>query len=667
MTFEKDIRQSALYREAAALYEDMRRPGSGQISDAAEINCSPDAKRAAFSGALVEKLDGTPTTRICEVEFVTGETRVLTFGPNTDRCPKYSPDGRLIAFLSDRRNKGNFQLYLLDASTGAAIDTPPVEGWVEYLHWSPDGGRILLAVAGHGADIPSEQGAVTSKQVGTQFPSWIPVVEAGEENFRWRHAWVYTLASNTVRRVSGSRENIWEAVWCGNDAIVSVTSLGPSEGMWYSARLYLIDIHTCKSREIYTPIAQLGWPSACPAGKHIAFVEAVCSDRWVVAGDLKLIEIATGKVQRVDTRDIDITHTEWRSDRVLLVAGHRSFETAVGLFHLEHGSFIEAWSSREVTASGRYIRVSGVRDRGDCVMIGEGFLRAPEVALISGGTYRTVRSFDLGCAEAGRTVAAADPITWRASDGLELQGWLVMPHGEAPHALILNIHGGPIWQWRPMWLGRNGAALLMLLKRGFAVFFPNPRGSSGRGQEFAGCVFGDMGGAETADHLSGIDYLVSAGIADPKRLGVTGASHGGFMTSWIIAQDPRFAAAVPVAPVTNWVSEHLISNLSHFCEISLNDRYTNPLGSYFQRSPILHADKVKTPTLNICGALDRATPPTEAMQFHNVLLQNGVKSVLVTYPEEGHGVRSFPAMIDYAARIVGWFEKHISKRVGDAT
>ena len=91
----------------------------------------------------------------------------------------------------------------------------------------------------------------------------------------------------------------------------------------------------------------------------------------------------------------------------------------------------------------------------------------------------------------------------------------------------------------------------------------------------------------------------------------------------------------------------------------LADRYTNPEGQYFQRSPIMHAHKARTPTLNICGALDRCTPPEEAMQFHRALLENGVKSVLVTYPEEGHGIRKFPASIDYASRIVGWFEEHM--------
>jgi dipeptidyl aminopeptidase/acylaminoacyl peptidase len=247
-------------------------------------------------------------------------------------------------------------------------------------------------------------------------------------------------------------------------------------------------------------------------------------------------------------------------------------------------------------------------------------------------------------------------------DGLEIQGWLLRPGGKGPHPLVMSVHGGPVWHWRPAWLGRSGVPFLMLVKRGYAVFLPNPRGSAGRGQDFIRPVLGEMGGADTYDYLSGLDHLVKQGIADPQRLGVTGGSYGGYMSSWLITQDARFAAAVPVAPVTNQVTEHLVSNIPHFVALFLADTYTNPGGKYFQRSPIMHAHKVKTPTLSICGALDRCTPPEEALQFHNALLENGVKSVLVTYPEEGHGVRKFPAAIDYAARMVAWFEEHMPSR-----
>jgi dipeptidyl aminopeptidase/acylaminoacyl peptidase len=109
------------------------------------------------------------------------------------------------------------------------------------------------------------------------------------------------------------------------------------------------------------------------------------------------------------------------------------------------------------------------------------------------------------------------------------------------------------------------------------------------------------------------------------------------------------------------VTEHLISNIPHFVREFLADDYTNLNGKYYSRSPLMHARRVKTPTLSICGALDRCTPPEEARQFHSALLENGVESVLVTYPEEGHGVRKWPAAMDYAARVVGWFVEHMRR------
>jgi dipeptidyl aminopeptidase/acylaminoacyl peptidase len=656
----RDIRETALYREAEALYNTLRQPGTGQISDAAEIHASPDGQYAVFAATIVDKLDGAPTTRVCQFDLTSTATRVLTFGPNTDRLPKYSPDGRQIAFLSDRYREGDFQLYLLDPIRGAARGTPHVDGWVEYLHWSPDGQRVLLGVAGHGADISGGQGAVTSKQVTQNLPSWMPAVETGTENYRWRRVWVYDLATDHVRQVSDAETNIWEAVWCGNDALAAVVSPGSAEGLWYNARLHVVDIATGISREIYKPKDQLGWPAASPSGKHLAIVEAVCSDRWIVAGELRLIEPESGKVRHVDTRGVDVSYTEWRSERQLLLAGHGGFETVVGLCDAVFGTFAEVWRGQDVTTGGWYVTVSGYKEPGDCVLVGESFVRAPEVAVIRKGKYQPIKSFDLGCADQAKAIRV-ECVTWRAPDDLEIQGWLLRPQGKGPYPLVMNVHGGPIWQWRPVWLGRSSRGLpaLMLVKRGYAVFFPNPRGSTGRGQDFARHVMGDMGGADAYDCLSGLDHLVAQGIADPTRLGVTGGSYGGFMTSWLITQDDRFAAAVAVAPVTNYVTEHLIGNIPHFVTLFLADKYNNLAGKYFQRSPIMHAHKAKTPTLNICGALDRCTPPEEAVQFHNTLLENGVKSRLVIYPEEGHGVRKLPAAVDYVARVVAWFHEHM--------
>jgi dipeptidyl aminopeptidase/acylaminoacyl peptidase len=195
------------------------------------------------------------------------------------------------------------------------------------------------------------------------------------------------------------------------------------------------------------------------------------------------------------------------------------------------------------------------------------------------------------------------------------------------------------------------------VSRGYAVFFPNPRGSTGKGQAFAEMVYGDMGGADAQDDLAGIDALIERGIADPDRLGVVGGSYGGFMAAWLVTQTDRFAASVALSPVTDWYSQHLTSNIGRWDHLILKDDIAKPGGEYFARSPIAFAHRVTTPTLLTAGAVDRCTPSGQAREFHQALLENGVDTELAIYPGEGHGVRQLPATIDWITRIVGWFER----------
>jgi len=205
-----------------------------------------------------------------------------------------------------------------------------------------------------------------------------------------------------------------------------------------------------------------------------------CSDRWIVAGDLLLIDTKSGKISRVDSHGVDITCAEWRSDRHLLLAGHRGFETVVSLYDASLDAFTELWSSRDIATSGRYATVSGFNDKGDCVLVGESFTRSPEMGIIRNGKYQSVKSFDLGYADQIGSISSVEPVNWTASDGLEIQGWLLRPPGKGPHPLVMNIHGGPVGHWRPGWLGRpRSVPLLKLIQRGYAIFYPNPRGEFG--------------------------------------------------------------------------------------------------------------------------------------------------------------------------------------------
>ena len=658
---QRDIRQTPPFIEAQHLYQDIWPAHSQRIVEAQQLNTSPDGRSAVFSGTCGNGVGRPAAQRIFHIDLQSGFLSALTPNSCPEKRPMHSPCGKHIAFLSDRDGGGNFQLTLLNLSKNLISKAPAVAGWVEELSWSPDGGSILLTVAGHGADQGSGQGAVPSKQYNEQQPECVPEVSAGDEDYRWRHLWVYDIATRKLRKIPTQDINVWEAVWCGNNNIAAITSDQPGEEAWYSATLKHIHPRTGKAQNLFTPSDQIAYLCATPSGQSLALVSAISSDRGVVAGDLITIDINTQTARQVSSNHVDITSVEWLSETRLLSAGQRGFDTVI----LDHRltdrsnseSVRELWQSSEISGAGHYIKVCSLR-AGDCLFIAEGFKRAPEIGRISSGLYHPVKSFDQGYQQQAEAIHKVEQITWQAADGLDIQGWLLLPKGSAPHPLVMDMHGGPVWQWQPHWLGRR-LHILMLLRHGYAVFMPNPRGSAGRGQDYCRKVLGDLGGADSQDCLSGLDYLVDQGLADPSKIGLIGHSYGGYLGAWLISQDQRFASAVISAPMINYVSQHLLSNISHYVELFLQDHYKNLDGKYLQRSPITYAHQVTTPTLSLCGALDRCTPAAEATQFHNALLENGVKTVLVNYPLEGHGIKGIPAMLDYSARIYTWLAEHM--------
>lgn len=656
-----DVRGTPTYRAVEQASLDWLRVGSGQVAEIVDAALSPDGRTIAAAGVVVDELVGTPRQRLCLVDVATGALKLVSDSPRTDRKPVWSPDGRTLAFLSDRTRAGDFQLQLMEVASGeiraAALD----QAWVEYALWSPDGRHLLLGAAGAGADLAGAQGGVRAPSAGEDgLPDWAPKIEAGPDEGQWRSLWLHDPATGAARRLSPTGVNVWEAAWCGPGAVIGVASDAPGEETWYGADLRRIDLATGAVTRLYQPKDQIGWISASPSGARIALAEAVCSDRTIVAGEL-LAGPADGSLQRIDTDGVDVTFTAWQGEDALLYAGQRSFETVLGL--VEHGERREIWRDAEITfGNTRYPEASPAAAPGDAAVIIEGHFQRPALAVIEAGRLRTVREFGSdGLVQRVAGLGKAEARRWTAPDGLEIHGWLLAPPGPGPHPLVMDIHGGPVWMHRQRFVGRPSYPNL-LLARGYAVLQPNVRGSSGRGQAYARQVFGDMGGADTFDYLSGLDALVAEGVADPARLGVTGGSYGGFMSSWLITQDDRFAAAVPIAPVTDWVSEHLTCHIPHFCEMFLADALTNPGGKYFTRSPIMFAGAVKTPTLVICGALDQNTPPGQALEFHHALRLAGAESVLLTYPKEGHGVRTYPAAVDFAARLIDWFEAHMPAR-----
>jgi dipeptidyl aminopeptidase/acylaminoacyl peptidase len=658
MTMDRDIRFSKTYQDVGQFLAQTMRVGSGRPYDLTELALAPGGRQLACTGAFMDRMDGLPGQRICLIDLESGELRQLTPPDQRARLARWSPSGQQVAYISDAGRSYDFQLTVTDLSTGSTTRAPVTGCWVESFHWSADGTRILLVAAGSGADLAGAQGAISAPAGTADLPAWLPHVHGGSSESQWRTTWVYELASGKCACVTPAGINSWEACWFGDTAFACIASDSPDEDAWYTADVRAVEIGSGAVKILYTSQDQLGCLSAPPAGHSLAFVEAACSDRLLVAG--RLLVGGLDGFSQIETRGVDVTFTAWQGSADILFAGLRSFESVLGRVQLADRRVDELWSSSSLTfGSALYPDAAPGTEPGTAAFVAEGHLHAPMPLLLGAqGARQTVLPPYALSIEEAPIDAALERFTWTAPDGLEIDGWLILPKQHGPHPLVMLIHGGPVWRSSPRYLGRGSFASL-LVRAGYAIFQPNPRGSSGRGQEYARSVFGDVGGADAADLISGVDALVKRGFADPDRIGMVGGSYGGFMAAWLVTQTTRFAAAVAVAPVSDWTSLRLTSHIPRSVEMLLGRSETRAQNLYHARSPIHHADRVTTPTLIMCGELDRSTPPSQGLEFHTALSRAQAQSVLVTYPGEGHGVRQFPAAIDFTSRILDWFSQHM--------
>jgi dienelactone hydrolase len=252
-------------------------------------------------------------------------------------------------------------------------------------------------------------------------------------------------------------------------------------------------------------------------------------------------------------------------------------------------------------------------------------------------------------------------LSWRAPDGLEIDGVLILPpgrsRGDGPFPLVTMVHGGPYGRWADELMAGWWSWGQWLAAAGCAVFHPNPRGSQGHGQAFAAMVAGAVGQDEWTDILAGVDDLVAAGVADHGRLGIAGWSHGGFMAAWAVTQTGRFRAAVMGAGVADWGMQ---------VGVGEQGRAEAVLGGSFgwegpgphrhdQLSPVSYAANVTTPVLILHGEDDTNVPVGQAMYFHRALTQFGAEHELVIYPRENHEFTERAHQIDVLERVRSWF------------
>jgi dipeptidyl aminopeptidase/acylaminoacyl peptidase len=606
-----------------------------------EVELSRDGLRVAFTVAPVSKEKGKGLETRLWLADVDGEPAPLTEAGETDGLPRFSPDGTQLAFASDRGHAGRMSLRI-----DGRGEVGSIAGSVEEIRWSPDGRSLLVLAADLGSDRAVAQTATR-----------IAEAEAEEDDpkvFRpaqyWRRLFLVDAGSGATEEVTPDGLNVFEVDWAGGKA-VAVCTEDPSESAWYDAWIGLIDLESRSVDKVHIPQWQLQSPRIS-AGGRVAWIEGFASDRPVVTGTVHVLGLGALAPQT------DVTWIAFADEETLWYAGWSRSASTYGRMKLD-GSTEELGAGDVLFGTRFQPRVSPSADGRRIAAVVESAFTPPEVVLFEDGADS--RELTALNTELAPQLQTADwcSYSWESFDGLEIEGLLAVPRGNEDGALplVVYVHGGPTstWSWSVF------SHPLLLAQEGYAVLLPNPRGSVGRGQEFARANLGDMGGGDLLDILAGIDALVRDGVVDGDRVAITGGSYGGFMASWAVTQTDRFAAAIPLAVVTNWLSFHNTTNIGRFDRLFLQADPYDAEGEYTKRSPVYHAHKCKTPTLILHGEDDLCTPLAQATEFYNALVEAGCETELVVYPREGHGWLERDHQIDTWNRMRDWLRKHVNR------
>ncbi len=630
---------------------------------ARDLRVSPDGDRLAFTAIPPEDADAV--SEVGSAIYVWDRSARsgvrLTRGTAKESLPAWSPTGDHMAYVVEDADGPRIRILQFPRRGDTPIPSLPLPLIrADSLEWSP--GLRGLLVCGD-ASLP-EPGSSRPGPV-TERPAWYPTVSSTHDaHDPARHAVLVRASDGSVIWSSPTVESVWSACAAGRE-VLGVASTSGGESGWFHSRLCLFDPAVSESRVLYTPAWQLGAVAASSSGKWLAAVEGVASDRGLVAGDVLLWDRSVSSPRMVALGSLDATWIAFAGDNLLHIGGLAGLLTVFLEVDLDTGDVRENWRGH-LTSASNYPEAA-VDPRGGVCLVAESWKEPPGLCRIQKSQVESLSTWPTpGTKWLSGMLPEPREVSWKSRDGTAVSGLLVQPSdGPGPHPTVVLVHGGPAYCWRATWPGRPGPMRQLrlgacLLYLGYALFMPNPRGSSGRGQQYLGLEVGDYGGGESEDVLAGVDHIVASGFADPERLALVGGSHGGYMACWLVTRTHRFRAAVALSPITDWISQHFGSTLAGFDELFLGGDVSDGSGPYLDRSPVLRADQATTPMLIAAGLHDESTPVGQAAEFFHALERRGVEAELVVYPEERHGVDSLVAEIDFAGRVAEFLSRHVN-------
>lgn len=630
--------------------------------------CAPDGKWVAYVVSTTDLKEDKRNSHIWMASYDGSSDRQVTFSQDSESSPRWSPDGRYLSFTSSRPGpaKGN-QVWILDRNGGEAMQLTDVKGRLQSYEWSPDSKRLAIVMGD--PDPEAEQSSGTgSRPSSPPKPIVIDRYKFKQDgqgyllSGRYSHIYLFTIETKKLERLTTGKFNESSPSWSPDGqriAFVSNHSKDPDRDP--GGQIWLAEAKPGATEFALTPgnVRTAGKPEWSPDGKRITFLES--DDKKFGAynmNHLRVIDTDPGSTPRgfaaVDALDRSISAPRFSADG-------RWLEFQVTDDMSVYPARIAANGSGAVEKLMKTpIVVSSASVAGGCSVALSGSSSKPtEVYAVENGRLRQL-SHQNDELFAQLDIPPTDEVRYPSKDGTSISGLLTYPVGYAKGSrvpLLLWIHGGPNGQ------DQHSFAVMrhFFAANGYAVLAVNYRGSAGRGQKFSRAIFADWGNYEVQDLLAGVDHVIKLGVADPDKLAVGGWSYGGILTDYLIASDTRFKAATSGAGTAFTVSFYGTDQYIIQYDNEIGPPWNPKSWEIYQKIayPFLHADRIKTPTLFLCGQRDFNVPVAGSEQMYQALRSLGVETQLVIYPNEGHGIQRPTYQKDRYERYLAWYNKYV--------
>lgn len=627
-----------------------------QIKSVGSVVISPDGSKAAYTLYVQRnpfEENGPAWSELYLLDLETGQKQPFVTGAVNVSSVAWTPDGQGISFLARRVGDSAASLYVISIRGGEARKAVSFKSPILGYDWHPDGQRVVFI-------------AREPENNEQQLP-YAP--EVYEENLQQRRIWIATAYADEEPRLLNTEGSAYEVHWSPvNNQIAAAIAPTPLIDDYYMyQRVQIIDANTGSVVARVDNPGKLGQIAWSPDGSRLALISgADINDPS--AGRLMIVPAAGGTPKDIlPGYEGDVEHIAWRDSETLRYTTVRGVETYFEEIRYDGSNRLPLLDPKEQSL----LSFSMSRDGQQVIFVADSPEHPTEV-YAANERFDAVERLTLSNPWLDDIrLAPQEVVTFEARDGLELEGMLIRPLNEQPgqrYPLILVVHGGPESHYKNGWLTSYSALGQVAAARGFAVFYPNYRGSTGRGVEFSKLSQGEPAGEEFDDLVDAVDHIIEMGLADPEKIGVTGGSYGGYATAWLSTRySSRFAAGVMFVGISNKISKvgtTDIPNEEYF--VHARKRPWENWQFFLERSPVYYAENAETPLLILHGKDDPRVNVGQSHELYRHLKLHGKAPVrLVLYPGEGHGNRNATARFDYMHRALRWMEHYLKGPGGE--